>query len=535
MLALHVHSNYSLLEGTITIAALIDFALKHKSGYVALTDTNSMAGLIQFFDKAKYNSLKPLLGTYIDNPTDTSEYILLFAKNNSGYSEICKIITERKLDEKFSLEERAKNISDNLFVITPSLRLIKTLYKVLNSNNIFAELLLAEDKKPNTRKLYEFTKQRGIKFIASNPAYFEKKEDYKLYKTVRAIKLNSTFENIDKHRLTNKENYLRTPEKIKTLWEKLPEALNNVKYIVNNCNIDLKLNEYKFPYSKLKPTEDAFTLLWNVCFNGLKKRYGTITKKAEERLRYELDVINQLNFTDYFLIVYDIVKEAKNRGMITVGRGSAANSLVSYCLEFTEVDPLKHNLYFERFLNKGRKSPPDVDLDFSWKERDEIIKYIFDKYGYGNVAMISTTVTFRARSAFRETAKVFGISQNEISKYSKFIPCTSAKNLGTLPEKFPEAKSLSFKNEPWKSIVEIAQQLAGFPRHLSIHPGGIIITNKPITNYVALEYAKNKGLGLIVTQPDMYSTEKMGLIKIDILSQRALGVLRDTVESIEKN
>jgi DNA polymerase-3 subunit alpha/error-prone DNA polymerase len=175
-----------------------------------------------------------------------------------------------------------------------------------------------------------------------------------------------------------------------------------------------------------------------------------------------------------------------------------------------------------------------VDLDFSWKERDEIIKYIFDKYGYSNVAMISTTVTFRARSAFREVAKIFGVSQNEISKYSKFIPWTSAKNLETLSQKFPEAKLLEFKSEPWKSIVKIASKLAGFPRHLSIHPGGIIITEKPITNYVALEYAKNKGLGLIVTQPDMYSTEKMGLIKIDILSQRSLGVLRDTTEVISK-
>jgi DNA polymerase III alpha subunit len=198
------------------------------------------------------------------------------------------------------------------------------------------------------------------------------------------------------------------------------------------------------------------------------------------------------------------------------------------------VDPIEHNLYFERFLNRGRTSPPDVDLDFSWKERDEIVKYVFEKYGYDKVAMISTTVTFRARSAFRETAKVFGIPDGEISKYSKFIPWTSAQNLPVLAQKFPEAKSLKFDAEPWKSVIDIASKLSSFPRHLSIHPGGIVITSDPITNYVALEYAKNKGVGIIITQPDMYPIEDLGLIKIDLLSQRSLGVLRDTLSRVNE-
>jgi DNA polymerase-3 subunit alpha/error-prone DNA polymerase len=184
-------------------------------------------------------------------------------------------------------------------------------------------------------------------------------------------------------------------------------------------------------------------------------------------------------------------------------------------------------------LNRGRKSPPDVDLDFSWRERDEIVKYVYERYGYDKVAMISTTVTFRARSAFREVAKVFGISESEINKFSKFIPWTSAHNLPHLAEKFPEAKSLHFKEEPWKSIIDIASKLAGFPRHLSIHPSGIIVAPGPMTNYVALEYARNKGLGLIITQPDMYPIEEFGLVKIDLLSQRSLGVLRDTMKRIK--
>ena len=296
-----------------------------------------------------------------------------------------------------------------------------------------------------------------------------------------------------------------------------------------------KIGKYKFPVFPLPPGETPFSYLWKISFKGLEEKFKPITEKAVKRLQYELEVIDELGYCDYFLIVWDIVREAKTRRMMTIGRGSAANSLVAFCLGFTQVDPLEHNLYFERFLNRGRTSPPDVDLDFSWKERDEIVRYVYDKYGYDKVAMISTTVTFRARSAFRETAKVFGISDHEISKYSKFIPWTSAKNLPYLAEKFPEARSLKFESEPWKTIINIASQLSGYPRHLSIHPGGIVITQNPITNYVALEYASNKGLGLIITQPDMHPIEDMGLIKIDLLSQRSLGVLRDTMNRIKTN
>lgn len=264
------------------------------------------------------------------------------------------------------------------------------------------------------------------------------------------------------------------------------------------------------------------------------KKIFTNHKKINDRLNNELEVIKDQNLSDYFLIVWDIVNEAKKRGMMFIGRGSAGNSLVAYCLGFTQIDPIKHNLYFERFMNSARKSVPDIDIDFSWKERDEIVKYVFEKYGFDKVAMISTTITFRARSAFRETAKAFGISEREISKYSKLIPWTNAVNLPNVTDKFPESRSLGFNKEPWKAIINRASKIGNFPRHLSIHPSGIVITPNKITEYCALEYAKNKGLGLIITQPDMYSIEDLGLIKIDLLSQRSLGVLRDTMDVLNK-
>ncbi len=534
MFTLHAHSNYSLLESTITVSGLIAFAKKSGSKYVALTDTNSMAGLIQFAKEAEENNIKPVLGGFIDDPADKKFNAIFIAKNNKGYSELCKIITARKLKENFSLLETVRTVSGNMFVLTSSYELLSKLkFTTQLRSRLFVELFVTEKQKSTTRRLYEFAKKENLRIVATHPAYFLKKEDYILHKVVRAIQKNTTVVNLNETDLVDEEFYLKTPAELNSVWKTLPEAMWNADFIASECNVDLEFGKYKFPSYNLPKDETPFSYLAKVAFRGLEERYKPIPEIAIKRLQYELEVIGELNFSDYFLIVWDILQEAKRRNMLTVGRGSAADSLVSYCLGITEVDPIKHNLYFERFLNKGRTNPPDIDIDFSWKERDEIIKYVFEKYGYNHVAMISTTVTFRARSAFREVAKTFGIAESEISKFSKFIPWTSAKNLPELHKKFPEARSLDFKGEPWQTIIKLASRISGFPRHRSIHPGGIIITPQPITNYVALEYAKNKGLGLIITQPDMYPVEDLGLIKIDLLSQRSLGVLRDTLTMID--
>lgn len=532
---LHVHSNYSLLRGTIQLDDLVGFAKKSGSPYAVLTDTNGMYGLIQFAKKAEENGIKPVLGAQITDPNDENISAVFLAKNNEGYSDLCKIITSRKLKDDFSLASILEGNFENLFILTSSLELLQNPELIKkHGKNLYVELTVTEKSKRHTRRLYDFAKQNKLQIVASHPAYFAAPDDYILHKTVTAIRLNTTVANLKDEELVDEEFHLHTPAEFRKMWKSLPEALWNHDYIVQNCNVNLEFGKHKFPSYPLPAGETPFSYLWKIAFRGLEERYKPITDKAVKRLQYELEVIDELGYCDYFLVVWDIVSEAKKRRMMTIGRGSAANSLVAYCLGFTQVDPIQQNLYFERFLNRGRKSPPDVDLDFSWKERDELVKYVYDKYGYDKVAMISTTVTFRARSAFREVAKVFGIPDSEISKYSKFIPWTSAHNLPHLAEKFPEAKSLHFRDEPWKSIISIASRLSAFPRHLSIHPSGIVITQKPINNYVALEYAKNKGLGLIITQPDMYPIEDMGLIKIDLLSQRSLGVLRDTLDRIEK-
>lgn len=529
MIPLHVHSVYSMLEGTIKLDKLVERAASFGFKSLALTDTNGIYGLVQFQKKAEEQNIKSLLGAYVDDLSDPELNCVLLAKNNEGYSDLCKIITYRKLNDDFSLPQILNNKSSNLFIITTSIELLKNLDQF---DNVSAGLIASKKFGKENRELYNYAQFKNIGITASNPVYFLDKEDYLIHKVVTAIRLNKNLDNLENNETADEEFYFKDPSKIIDFWKSIPNILTAAEFISDNCNVDLQLNKYKFPVFPVENGETSSSFLRKLAYEGLMERYQPLTDEAKKRLEFEFNIISEMNFEDYFLIVWDIVSEAKRRGMMTIGRGSAANSLVAYCLGLTQVDPIKYNLYFERFLNKGRSNPPDVDIDFSWKERDEIIKYVFDKYGYEKVAMISTHVTFKARSAFREVAKVFGITDREISEYSKLIPWTSAENLPNVAELFPESKSLNLKIEPWKTIVNIATKIAGFPRHLSIHPGGIIITPGRVTDYTALEYAKNKGFGLIITQPDMYSIEELGLIKIDLLSQRSLGVLRDTMEMI---
>jgi DNA polymerase III alpha subunit len=531
MIPLHVHSHYSLLEGAGSVSAIVEKAKEYGLSSIALTDTNGMYGLVDFAKKAAEAKIKPIFGAYINGADDENIYALFLAKNIKGYADLCKIVTTKKLKPDFSLVKLLSGELPDLFVITGSLELLR---QIPARANIFAELISTKNKKRSTRKLYEYALANGVSYVATNPIYFVERDDYQLHKVVTAIRLRANLANLNEEDLADEEFYFKDPAKLDHVWRAFPEAVNNARFIADNCNVNLGIGKYKFPTYDAGGGRDSLSFLWSLCAEGLEQRYSEVTDKISARLKYELEVIAELGLTDYFLVVWDIVREARRRSMMMIGRGSAANSLVSYCLGFTEVDPIRYNFYFERFLNRSRSAPPDVDIDFSWRERDQIIKYVFERYGYDKVAMISTHITFRARSAFREVAKAFGMAESEISKISKHIPWTSAKNLPEVAALYPEAKSLRFDIDPWKSVVELASRLADYPRHMSIHPSGIVISPQPINNFTALEYAKNKGLGIIVTQLNMYGIEDIGLVKIDLLSQRSLGVLRDTIKKIDK-
>jgi len=536
---LNVHSYYSFLDGVISPERIVNTCKELNINSLALTDKNGMYGLIKFIKIFRENKLKPIAGTEITEPENPSISAIFLARNQLGYSELCHLITSRKLDSNFSLFTYPYDSFSNLFILTSSIELLSVLQNTplsLQKNDavLFAQLYTSTDKKKDIRELYNFALENKIPVVASQPIYFLNKEDAEISKIVTCIRTKSTLANLTPSQIYDPKFIIQKPSAYNNLWKSIPDAISNLDFIINSIEDNIELNNFKFPIFPGLNNISSEDFLRELVFNGASKKYNDLYAEIISRINYELNVISELNFCDYFLAVWDINREATNRRMVSIGRGSSANSIVAYCLGFTQVDPIKHNLFFERFLNRARTSPPDIDIDFSWKERDDIIKYVFEKYGYERVAMISTIITFRAKSAFREVSKVFGLSDREISNYSRFIPWTNAENLPNLSQLFPESKKLNFELEPLKSIVYYASKIARFPRHLSIHPSGIVIAPDYITKYTALEYAKNKGLGIIVTQPDMYSIEDMGLVKIDLLSQRSLGVLKDTLNTISQ-
>jgi DNA polymerase III alpha subunit len=301
MISLHTHSNYSLLRGTIPIQHLIDKSVQWGNHAVALTDLNGMYGLVQFADIAKKNKIKPILGTVLDDPDDSNKQLIILAKNNKGYSQICKLITTRKLKDDFTLSDVFHQDLENIFLITSSIELLKEVPDViLQHSNVFAEIIISEKQKRSTRKLYDFAKQKNIKICASNPQYIATKEDHLLHKVVTAIRTKSTLSNLDENEIVDEEFYLKSPEELHRLFAKLPEAIRNTNYITENCNVDLKIGEYKFPNFTLPAGETAYSYLWKICFKGLEMRYQPISDKAMKRLQYELEVIDELGFCDYF-------------------------------------------------------------------------------------------------------------------------------------------------------------------------------------------------------------------------------------------
>jgi len=304
MNALHIHSNYSLLEGVITIDDVIQKALDYNLNAVALTDTNAMYGLVPFYKKAKENGIKPILGTYINEPGNKNLYVVLLAKNYDGYSDICRIISARKLKDDFSLFTLLQNEFDNLFILISSMELLS---KIPAYNNIYAELIITEANKPKARKLFEAAKQKNIKYIISNPVFFAEPDDYKLHKVVSAIRTGSTVKNIKEEDLVDKEYYFKPPYLFDQLENKLPEAFENAQFIIDNCNVDLELCRHHVPNFPAITEHTGFTLLWKCAHEGLVKRYNGKAKDIEGRLEEELQVIDDLKLSDYFLIVHDIL------------------------------------------------------------------------------------------------------------------------------------------------------------------------------------------------------------------------------------
>jgi DNA polymerase III alpha subunit len=543
---LHVHSYYSFLDGTNSPEQLVTQARKLKFKHLALTDHNALHGAINFYKIAKQTGIHPIIGAEV-TLTDKSSLILL-VKNLNGYRNLCQLLSLGHLQGghlKFQLE--LKDVfkrKGGLIILSGGQK--GKIWQLVRQRKIsdaqsYCRQMKAAFNKDFYIELQHFTSndflinvrlrdlaiQHDIAMVATNNVHLMAREEWPLRKILHAIDQNTLLEKIDT--AGNHEQYLKSSTEMVKLFSKFPGAITNSEKIAKYCDFEFQLGKPVFPKIDLPAEETSFSYLWKIAFLGAQQRYQPLTKAVIDRLSYELNVIDELGFADYFIIVKDIVDFCHREGIPCVGRGSAGDSVVSYVLNITQIDPMRYNLYFERFLNPDRTDPPDIDLDICWKNRDRVLEYVYLKYGETRTAMICTFNTFQLRSSIRDVARVYGFPEDEISAITKYLPHYGIKQLTQAIDHLPECRDLQQNADVFEEVLNHARRIADFPRHQSIHPGGVIIAPDQITNYTPLQIA---GKGIVVSHYDMYSIEPLGLVKMDLLGVRSLSIITDCLKSV---
>jgi error-prone DNA polymerase len=517
---LHVHSNYSFCRGASKIEALVDAALARGMSAMALTDINGVYGLIWFLQYASERGLRPVVGSELRTAVERAT---LLARNHAGYETLCRIISRCRNETDFCLSKALGEDRENLIVLSDQIPLLKALGKQNGTSSVYVELNDPKVEQP----LREFSRVSGFPLVATNDVYFVDASEFAMHRLLRAIDLNTSLSRISPEELVSEDHWLKPEDVMARRYPHLAQALENAQRIAEECSPP-EIGKLVFPTVDLPDGTDAFEYLKEECYRGAEVRYGELSDSVLKRLEHELKIIRDKGFATYFLIVRDIVRQSAR----TCGRGSAAASLVSYCLGITHVEPVTHNLFFERFLNEGRTDPPDIDIDFPWDERDGVFDYVFQKYGTSRAAMISNHVGFRARAAVREVAKVYGLPPQEIKAVTQRMGYYwSIHYLENSVLNHPVYKDMELK-EPWPEIIRLAVKLDGYPRHLSVHCGGIVIVPDRIDRYVPVEPAP-KGVPIIQWEKDQ--AEDAGLIKIDLLGNRSLAVIRDALAAMKEN
>ena len=480
------------------IADLVGKAAAMGYAVLLLTDINTTMGAADFVVECGRKGVRPVLGVEFRNGNELL-YVAL-AKNNAGFAELNRFLTDHN-KSKQPYPETAPDW-EQVFVIYPFGKRKPNLLK----ENEFLGVRFSQLTKLYNCESFE-------KLVAMQPVTFAKADDFQLHQCMRAIDENVLISRLEPATCAAPDEILLPVERLKTTYTLYPQLIENMERILEKCEISIDAS-VKNKRTFTGNVYDDRELLRQLAFDGMAYRYGTTDKTAYRRIEKELEIIERMGFCAYFLIAWEIVQFAIKQGFYHVGRGSGANSVVAYCLMITDVDPIELDLYFERFLNPMRSSPPDFDLDFSWRDRDKVIEHIFEKHGREHVALLGATVTFQENSLCRELGKVFGLPKGEIDQM----------------ERHPEA--FAKQSELGHNILALTERLRDFPRQRSIHAGGVLITENPITDFAALDLPPK---GFPTTQYDMYSAEKVGLVKIDILSQRGIAHIRDAVEMVERN
>lgn len=496
------NSYYSLRYGTLSIDQIINIVQSSGVNSVLLTDINNTTGTIDFVKACKKYNIKPIAG--VEFRDGNHLLYTAIAKNNTGFKEINNVISKSNLDE-IPLPYPAPHFNSAYVVYPFGKRKTGEL-----SDNEFIGVAPSETGK----LLLTDYKKFPHKYIIHTPITFIDEKGYELHRYLRAIDNNILLSRLTPEMVAGHDRMFINTHSLPDKFQQYPDLIRNTNSIIETCSIDFDFNTIKNKSTFTGSLKDDRLLLEKLAFEGLEYRYGKNNNEAADRVRHELGIINQLGFCAYFLITWDIIQYSMSRGFYHVGRGSGANSIVAYCLRITDVDPIELNLYFERFLNPKRSSPPDFDIDYSWKDRDKIFDYIFKRYGREHTALLGATSTFKGKSILRELGKVVGLPKAEIDRLVE------------------DPGNPANQDELIRKITEVGILMTDFPNIRSIHAGGILISEEPITCYTALDLPPKS---LPVTQWDMYVAEDLRFEKLDILSQRGIGHIHDSVEIIRKN
>jgi len=561
---LHVHTEYSLLDGSIRIKDLISQTKALGMDSIAITDHGAMFGVVQFFQEAKKQGIKPILGSEVyvainsrfdRDPKDKSQYhLVLLAKSNKGYENLMKVVSEgyvngfyyrprvdHEILEKYSEDiiclsaclggEVQQQLLDNNYQKARETALLYD--RIYGRGNFFLELQdhgIREQVVVN-EELRKLSRETGIPLVATNDVHYLRKEDARVHDVLLCVQTGKTVVDEDRMKFPSEEFYLKAPDEMEDLFPEDIAALMNTVDIAERCNVELEFGKLHLPSYKVPEGSDKEVYFRNLCIEGLRNRYHDITPEIMERFEYELSVITQMGYIDYFLIVWDFIKYARDNGiMVGPGRGSAAGSIVSYALNIIDIDPLEYGLLFERFLNPERITMPDIDIDFCYERREEVIQYVIEKYGADRVAQIATFGTMAARGAIRDVGRAVNMPYGEVDYIAKQIPAELGITIDRALEISKTLKTEYDENPETRQLIDLARAVEGLPRHTSTHAAGVVISKEPITKYAPL--LRNNDA--ITTQYTMLELEELGLLKMDFLGLRTLTVIRDSVDLIKR-
>ena len=563
---LHCHTEFSLLDGASRIGDLIAAVKNSGMDSVAITDHGVMYGVIDFYKEAKKQGVKPIIGceVYLSPGSRHAReeingvkyyHLILLAENQQGYRNLVQLVSLAHIEGMYYKprvdKELLRKYHEGIICLSACVAgeipqaliagnkekaeaLVQEYVDIFGKENFFLEIQnhgLREEQITNAG-LLEFSQKYGLGLVATNDLHYVHREDSEFHDVLLCVQMNKNINDTDRMRFNSDDYYLKSPVEMEALFRDFPGAIENTERIANRCQVDFEFGKLQLPFYPIpEPFADDEAYLRHLCEKGLPSHYPEVTKEVRERLDYELGIIHRMGYDSYFLIVWDFINHSRENGIaVGPGRGSAAGSIVAYILGITNLDPLKHDLLFERFLNPERVTMPDIDVDFCYIRRKEVIDYVKERYGYDHVAQIATFGTMAAKGAIRDVGRALGMSYAEVSEIAKLIPNELHITIDKALNGVADLKAMYETRPEVKRLIDLARKLEGLPRNASTHAAGVVIARHPLTDYVPVSVSD----GTLVTEFDKDHVEELGLLKMDFLGLRTLTVIADTLENIKE-